>query len=279
MPGNSALCVKAAHGNMGLRAAASGKYLYAVIPAKVAGRPCACVGIAGVNVFSISQGRLAAVVSDIPNCPLRPERRNLAAHYAVLKHLRAQGNAILPMAFGMIADNEEVIQRILQSHEDLLIEQLQRVEGKVEMGLKISWNVPNIFEHLIGISSELRDFRDKVFRPGCEPSTDEKINLGRLFERVLSHERTIHAREALAALRGRCFEIKENKLREERELMNLACLIAKNAQAAFDQAVLEAARQFDDTYTFDISGPFPPHNFVDLDLSMQDIRNERVSCS
>jgi hypothetical protein len=279
MPENSALCVKAAHGNMGLRAATSGKYLYAVIPAKAAGPPRACAGIAGANAFSISQGRLAAVVSDIPNGPLRPERRNLAAHYAVLKDLIAQGNTILPMAFGTIADNEQVIQRILQSHEDLLIEQLQRVEGKVEMGLKISWNVPNIFEHLIGISSELRDFRDKVFRPGCEPSTDEKINLGRLFERVLSHERTIHTREVLAALRGRCFEIKENKLREERELMNLACLIATNAQAAFDQAVLEAARQFDDTYTFDISGPFPPHNFVDLNLSMQDIRNERVSCS
>ena len=279
MPGNSALCVKAAHGNVGSRAATSGKYLYAVIPAKAAGLPCDCVGIAGANVFSISHGRLAAVVSDIPNCRLRPERRNLAAHYAVLKHLIAQGSTILPMVFGTITENEEVIQRILQSHEDMLVEQLKRVEGKVEMGLKISWNVPNIFEHFTNICEELHELRDRLFRPGCEPSTDEKINLGRLFERVLNHERSLHTRNVTGTLRGRCFEIKENKLREEREVMNLACLIGKNAQAEFEQAVLQTARQFDDTYTFDISGPFPPHNFVDLDLSMQDIRSERAPCS
>ena len=37
------------------------------------------------------------------------------------------------MAFGMIA-KQEVIQRILRSHEEMLVEQLKRVEGKVWEG-------------------------------------------------------------------------------------------------------------------------------------------------
>jgi hypothetical protein len=82
-----------------------------------------------------------------------------------------------------------------------------------------------------------------------------------------------------AALRGWCSEIKENKLREEHEVMNLVCLVAKTAQAEFEEAVLQTAGQFDDSYTFDISGPFPPHNFVDLDLSMSDMQNAGASCS
>jgi hypothetical protein len=268
------------------QACALGRYIYAIVDDRD-GAACGqggfpwgedCLGFGGGRVRLISQGRVAAVISDVPNCALRPERRHLATHYAVLKRLMKL-DAFLPMAFGTIAGNEEVIQRILQSHEDTLVEQLRRVEGKVEMGLKVSWNAPNIFEHFINVSAELRESRDKLFRPGCEPSVEEKINLGRLFERMLSRERAHHTRSVTAALRDGCFEIKENKLREEREVMNLVCLVAKTAQAEFEDAVLKAAGQFDDSYTFDISGPFPPHNFVDLDLSLSDRQDAEVSCS
>ena len=268
------------------QASALGRYIYAMVDdrdgaaSEHGGFPWSeeCPGFGGCLVRLISQGPVVAVISDVPNCPLRPERRNLAIHYAVLKRLMKLG-AFLPMAFGTIAENEEVIQRILQSHEEMLVEQLERVEGKEEMGLKVSWNAPNIFEHFINVSAELRESRDKLFRPGCEPAADEKINLGRLFERMLTRERAHHTRSVTAALRGWCSEIKENKLREEREVMNLVCLVAKTAQAEFEEAVLQTAGQFDDSYTFDISGPFPPHNFVDLDLSMAEMQNARASCS
>ena len=264
----------------------TGRYIYAIIDNRdgatdaQGGFPWGeeCLGFGGGRVRLVSDGPVAAVISDVLNCALRPERRNLAIHYAVLKRLMGQG-AVLPMAFGTIAENEEVIQRILQSHKDMLVEQLKRVVGKVEMGLKVSWNVPNIFEHFINVCAELREFRDRLFRPGCEPSAEEKINLGRLFERMLTRERAHHTRSVTGALRSGCSEIKENKLREEREVMNLVCLIAKTAQAEFENAVLQSASQFDDTFTFDISGPFPPHNFVDLDLSMAEMQNARASCS
>jgi hypothetical protein len=265
---------------------ALGRYIYAIVDDRD-GAACEqggfpwgadCLGFGGGRVSLISQGRVAAVISDVPNRALRPERRHLATHYAVLKRLMKLG-AFLPMAFGTIAENEEVIQRILQFHEEMLVEQLQRVEGKVEMGLKVSWNAPNIFEHFIHVNAELREARDKLFRPGYEPGAEEKINLGRLFERMLTRERAHHTRSVAAALRGWCSEIKENKLREEREVMNLVCLVAKTAQAEFEEAVLRTAGQFDDSYTFDISGPFPPHNFVDLDLSGADMQGAGVSCS
>ena len=236
------------------------------------------LGFDGCPVYAISAGGAAAVVSDVPNRPLRPERRNLATHYAVLKRLMSL-SAVLPMGFGTIADSAESILRILQIHQEALLQQLQRVEGKFEMGLRVSWSVPNIFEHFVSTHQELREIRDKLFRPGCDPSPQEKIELGQLFDRMLNAERAAHTLSVIGALRPACFEIKENKVRDEREVMNLACLIGRNAQAAFEQGVFDAAREFNDAYTFDINGPFLPHNFVDLDLRAEEICSGSEACS
>jgi len=236
------------------------------------------LGFDGCPAYAISVGSAAAVVSDVPNRPLRPERRNLATHYAVLKRLMSQ-SAVLPMGFGTVADSVESILRILQTHQEALLQQLRRVEGKFEMGLRVSWSVPKIFEHFVSTHQELRELRDKLFRPGSDPSPREKIELGQLFDRMLNAERAAHTRSVVGALSPAYFEIKENAVRDEREVMNLACLVGRNAQTAFEQTVFDAAREFNDAYTFDINGPFPPHNFVDLDLRAEEICSGSATCS
>jgi hypothetical protein len=267
--------------------AAAGRYIYAIIEDDIesawkagGGLPLtpAPLGFDGRPVYAISTGRVAAMVSDVPNRPLRPERRNLATHYAILKHLMSR-SAILPMGFGTISDSAESILQMLRAHEEAVLGQLSRVEGKMEMGLRVSWNVPNIFEHFVNTHPELRELRDKLFCPGGEPSAQERIELGQLFDRTLNAERTAHTLGVVAALTPACFEIKENTVRGEREVMNLACLVGRKGQAMFEQTVFNAAREFSDAYTFDITGPFPPHNFVELDLRMEEIRSGSESCS
>jgi len=139
--------------------------------------------------------------------------------------------------------------------------------------------VPNIFEHFVSTHPELRELRDKLFRPGCDPSPREKIELGQLFDRLLNADRAAHTRSVVGALRPAYFEVKENAVRDEREVTNLACLISRHAQAVFEQSVFNAAREFSDAYTFDINGPFPPHNFVDLDLRTEEICGGSATCS
>ncbi|MGO8705063.1 MAG: GvpL/GvpF family gas vesicle protein [Candidatus Brocadiia bacterium] len=266
---------------------AAGRYIYAIVKDDEDtawkadhGFPWAAepIGFDGCPAYAISVGRTVAVVSDVPNRPLRPERKNLATHYAVLKRLMSQ-SAVLPMGFGTIADSAESILRILKTHQEALLQQLRRVENKFEMGLRVTLNVPNIFEHFVSTHPELRELRDKMFRPGADPSSREKIELGQLFDRLLSAERAERTRSVVGALSPAYHEIKENAVRDEREVMNLACLVARDAQAAFEQSVFNAAREFDDAYTFDISGPFPPHNFVDLDLRVEEVRSGSATCS
>ena len=67
--------------------------------------------------------------------------------------------------------------------------------------------------------------------------------------------------------RPHCFEARENKPRTEREVMNLAFLVGRDKLKDFEDGVFESARLFDHHYAFDFSGPWPPHNFVDVSLS------------
>ena len=74
------------------------------------------LGLEGKDVYTITEGRLAAVVSGLSSAKIRPERANLRAHQAVLKQLMAVTTP-LPMAFGTVAANPEAIHKILiRSH-------------------------------------------------------------------------------------------------------------------------------------------------------------------
>jgi hypothetical protein len=224
-------------------------------------------GIDGAPVYAISQGRVAAVVSDIPNGKIRPERRHLAAQQAVLQGLLAAAEALLPMAFGIIAE-PKAIQKILSRHQEAFLKQLQRVAGMVEMGLRVSWDVPNIFEYFVHTHPELRAARDRFLGPYRNPSQEDKIELGRLFDRLLSQDRETYTEKVEEILSGYCREIKRNACRHEGEVMNLVCLVPREGQGRFEDGVFEAAKLFDNNFTFDFNGPWAPHNFVELDLKL-----------
>jgi hypothetical protein len=243
-----------------------GTYLYAII-AGPADRKYGPIGINDSLVYCISCGAVAAVVSDTMQTSLRPERRHLAAHQRVLKQLMEDGS-LMPMSFGVLANGADDIRRILALNEDTLAEGLHRVSDRVEMGLRVRWDVPNVFEYLVDRHEELRIARDQAFQGGREPSREERIELGRMVEHLLNEDRAVLAEKIEQALSPCCAEIKENKTRDECELASLACLIDRDKEDAFGQGVLEAANCFDGNYCFDYNGPWAPHNFVNVDLQM-----------
>jgi hypothetical protein len=244
--------------------AAGRNYLYAIVGGGEP-RSYGSLGIDGNDVYTITVGRVAAVASGLISPKIRPQRANLAAHQAVLKRLMAETTP-LPIAFGTIAASPEAIRGILTRHQRAFYAQLQRVGGKVEMGLRVAWDVPNIFEYFVNTHAELRLARDRLVGSRREATQDEKIELGRMFDRLLNEDRESHVQQVERALGSVCFETKANQCRTEREVMNLACLVGRDAQAEFDAAVFAAAKQFDNHFAFDYSGPWAPHNFVELDL-------------
>ncbi len=248
-------------------AAKSGRYLYAIVTAP-GERTYGFAGIDGAPVYSMANGQVAAVVSDVLNDRIRPERRHLAAQQAVLKELLFRAGAMLPMAFGIIADGPQAIQKILSRNQEGFLKQLQRVAGMVEMGLRVSLDVPNIFEYFVNTHPELRAARDRFLGPYRNPSQEDKIELGRMFDRVLNEDREAYTENVVEILSHYCREIKQNKCRNESEVMSLACLVPRDGQDRFEEGVFAAAKIFDNNFTFDYNGPWAPHNFVELNLEL-----------
>ncbi len=243
-----------------------GKYLYA-IAAFGEDRAYDVAGIDGSVVHSVGNGRVTAVVSDCAHQKLRPERAHLAAHKEVLKRLMLD-STVLPMAFGIIADDLKAVRRLLSLNQEAFLEQLARVAGKVEMGLRVKWDVPNIFEYFIDIHPELRAARDRLLGNQREPRQEDKIELGQLFDRILNDDREAHSEKLEEALAPCCAEIKRSAPRNVNEVANLSCLVGRNDQKRLEDMVFQAAGLFDNNYAFDLNGPWAPHNFVEMDLKL-----------
>lgn len=241
-----------------------GRYLYAIIAGSEQ-RQFGNLGLNGGQVYTIPDNGVAAVVSDIPQQKIRPERRHFAAHQGVLRKLMEECD-LLPMRFGVISGDPRAVRGLLSRNRSAIVNQLQRVAGKVEMGLRVSWDVPNIFEYMISVHSELMEARDSLINAQRNLTQEEKIQVGRLFEELLNTDREAHTRRVERALKPACSEIKRNKCREEREVMNLACLVSRTALPAFENAVLKAAGLFDDNFAFDYNGPWAPHNFAEVEV-------------
>jgi hypothetical protein len=242
-------------------------YLYAVVEASEP-RWYPSIGIEGNEVYTITEGRMAAVVSGLASPKIRPQRAHLAAHQAVLKCLMADTTP-LPMAFGTIAASPDAIRRILVHNRHAFEEQFRRVAGKVEMGLRVAWDVPNIFEYFVNTHAELRLARDRLVGVRHEFTQEEKIELGRMFDRLLNDDREDHIRKVQRVLDPVCVEFKANQCRNEREVMNVVCLVRRDAQEEFSAGVFAAAKLFDNNFAFDYSGPWAPHNFVELELDLE----------
>jgi hypothetical protein len=244
----------------------AGLYLYGIIDTQD-GLDVSMSGIEGGHIETIEADRIAAVVTRVGHRKIRPQRANLAVHNKLLQEL-VQRQAVLPCAFGTVAASEDQLLEVLRTNCDELRRELAMLRGKAEMSLGVYWNTSNIFEFFVANNQELEAMRDRVFRPGREPSMEERLELGRLFESLLKQCRERHSQQVIDTLSPYCAEIRAVDPGAEQMIMKLVCLVLKDQQQRFEDGVQEAARKFDDHYTFKYSGPWAPFDFVDIRLNL-----------
>ncbi len=249
-----------------ISAVAAGFYLYGIIDAQD-GLDVSMPGIEGGDVELVEADGIAAVVTPVGRRKIRPQRANLAVHHKLLHHL-VQRQAVIPCAFGLVASSAEQLLEVLRANHAELQRQLERFRGKVEMSLSVYWNTSNIFEFFVAANQELQRMRDRVFRPGREPSLEERLELGKLFESLLRQCRERHTQEVLDTLSAYCAEIRAVDPGAEQMIMKLVCLVHKDRQSRLEEGIQAAARKFDDRYCFKYSGPWAPFDFVDVSLDL-----------
>ena len=145
---------------------ATALYLYGITSAD-ADAATAGGGIDGGEVTTLAEGRIVAIVSEADPGKLRPQRANLAAHHRVLREWSGR-QTVLPVVFGTVVGSDDDLRRFLRLNQDALAALLKRLAGCVELGLKVYWDTPNIFEYFVATHQELEQMREPPVpaRPG-----------------------------------------------------------------------------------------------------------------
>jgi hypothetical protein len=209
-------------------------------------------------------GVVAAVVSAHPVQRLAPARANVEPHHRVVREI-SQHAPLVPAAFGHIGGGDGDILAVLRgNHAEIRLE-LERLAGRCEMGLTMRWRVPNLVNHLVRSSRDLREGRDRAFR-GRVPSMNEKLQVGALFEATLARERERLTAIVLGALQSVALDVFHGKCGDEKMVCRTAILVERARVDAFEAALGRAATLFDASIGFESSGPWPPYSFVRLRL-------------
>ena len=243
-----------------------GRYVYALVRAEDADAIVAS-DLTGLNdepiESSIADG-LAVISSPIEIGVIRPQRKSLAAHQRVVAQIAKRWN-MLPVSFGLVAEDADELTDILSSNHDEVVQALNRVSGKVEMNVVLSWTAVDIFEYLVAQHAELQSARDLI--ASGQASRDEMIEIGRTVEGILKSTRQKHQQSLIEGLRQVSTQIDPQDPKQENEIVRLNCLIDRDGEPAFDAALNELAKQFNDEYAFRYNGPWPPYSFVSLKLA------------
>lgn len=239
-------------------------FIYAIIPA-TAPQNYAFTGINGAPLRTVQVGLVSLLVSDFKEKTIRPERKHLSIFHEVHKKLFEQ-TYFLPIRFGVIANNAANSMKLIAVHQQDFLKQLEKISNTVEMGLKMSWDIENIFEYIIAIYPEIKQTHNEMLAKNGKEinSFEDKIQLGQLFSEALKSEREVQAKKMQDIFSDIFIEFAENPCHKNNEVFNFSCLINKDQVSKFEAIVVNAAKQFNDDFMIVYNGPWVPYSFVKM---------------
>ncbi len=246
-----------------------GRYVYGIIQSR---EPVTFgkmgIGGTGQMVYAVTHGDISAVVSRTGVFIFDPTRENALAHEHVIETVM-KTHTIIPMSFGTVFRTEDDIREVLRSIYPSVKDVLKQMEGKVEFGLKVSWDRDHVVEELRRDHEEIHRFHQEITRKHLQSTYFARMQLGRMIEKALTERSGEYLREIYEGLRTICVASRDNKPIGDKMIMNAAFLIEREREAEFDAAVNRIAKKFGDRLNFKYTGPWPPYNFVNIRLKLE----------
>ena len=245
-----------------------GKYLYCVIQCEEDPRFTSLgMGERGDAVHVIREGDLAAVVSDTPIVRYEALRRNMMAHTAVIEEVM-RDFTVLPVRYGTIAPDVETVRRkLLIERREELLGLLERMNGRVELGLKAFWHEDTLFPEIVSTNPPIRALRDSLMGKPAEQTHFERMRLGEMVEAAIERKRKDDAERILLRVRPLIESLELNSTFGDRMVLNAALLVHKDSEQAVDDVVQEIDAELGDRLMFKYVGSVPPYNFVSLTVT------------
>src|SRR6202162_4625802 len=245
-----------------------GKYVYCIIR-NDRSREFGEIGIgSGARVYTVTHKDLSAVVSDTPIVIYDPTRENLIAHEFVNETVMREFT-LIPMSFGTVFRSEKDVLALLKSTYQAFTDVLEKMQDKIEFGLKILWDRDKVVATIERDNDEIRRLKEEITRNAASSTYFARMQLGRLVEAAMEDARNRYVTDIHEHLKDVSVASRSNKVIGDRMILNAAFLVDRRAEKPFDEKVKEISRHYEDLLTFKYSGPWPPYNFVTIKLKLE----------
>ena len=255
-------------------------YLYAITDRPEAPLP-SMPGLEDAPLCALACQDLAGVISSVTTTRVQATESNLWQHEAIVEALMAD-RAVLPVRFGAVFSNEAAARAELLTQQADLIASLNRVRGRVELGLRVLRPPPcaapqeqppdDTLQRQAPLAAlrgpATNDKRETVPRSQSAPASRGRAYLMARLEqeqraRVERQQAEACAAEVHAPLARLAVASVQQVSATPRLLLTAAYLVERDRVEAFRQevAALGAAHP---ALSLLCTGPWPPYNFVDL---------------
>src|SRR5205823_4693338 len=138
-----------------------GKYVYCIIR-NDRSREFGEIGIgSAARVYTVNHNDLAAVVSDTPIVIYDPTRENVLAHEFVNETVMREFT-LIPMSFGTVFRSEKDVLQLLKSTYQAFTDVLDKMQDKIEFGLKILWDRDKVVAAIERANDEISRLKDDI---------------------------------------------------------------------------------------------------------------------
>lgn len=241
------------------------QYIYGIIRESEAGS-FTVSGVADARVYTVKHQGVAAVVSDIGLKEIDPTRKNVLAHTLVQEAL-LKNYTLLPMGFGVIADSRDDVSKLLERNYQGLLDELKRLEGKVEVELKIFWNQEAVIKELQSGGEELIRLMAKVHSaPSALEARQLLVEAGKSVENIILDWKAKYADRVYSTLKGLSLDARLNNPVGIKNILNASFLIEKTGESYFLKEVYKLNSQYQGKFDFKYVAPLAPYNFVNMKL-------------
>lgn len=258
-------------------------YLYGVVGADAPAPPPELRGLEGEPLALVPSGPVAGVVSEVPealygSAALEPRLAELSwvgeravVHEGVLTWFSDRG-AVLPMQPFSLHESAPKLSERLVAAADVLAEQLARLAGRRQWGVRLWLDESVLRPRLHELSETLAALRAEMesAAPGRRFLLAKKIDAvaaEELRAAVARQVRVVFERLRAHAAQARALPIPSAATGEARALvLNAVFLVEEERFAAFQQQVTEVAHAHRALgFELEFTGPWPAYHFVELD--------------
>ena len=252
-----------------------GRYVYGIAASRETVR-LGEIGIEGNEVYTIPYQDLCAIVHNCPTQPYESKDEEIVkswarVHQSVLDEAKERFSTTIPLGFDTILQSkddatppDQVVRDWLKEDYDRLRTLMEKIEGKDEYGVQVSYEPGVMGKQISEQSEEVKKIKEEMATksPGMAYMYRQKLEKAAKAEMEKLADEWF--KDFYSNIKKHTEDIvveKTKKLEKDKVmLLNLSCLVSKEKV----ESLGEELEKIDNTEGFSVrfTGPWPPYSFV-----------------